>query len=73
MKKYLVWSIEHGKWWGWNHSGYTTKREKAGRYTLEDAATNLSGGQSRPRHARRGHRPRIATEEFCVTIRTCRK
>ena len=41
--KYLVWSIEHGKWWGVEHSGYTTKREKAGRYTLEDAAEICRG------------------------------
>lgn len=34
---WLIWSNEHGAWWGWNHRGYVEKREDAGRYTLDEA------------------------------------
>lgn len=34
---WLVWSNEHGAWWGPNRSHYYTDINSAGRYTLEDA------------------------------------
>lgn len=34
---YFIWSIEHNSWWGPCSCGYTTNREKAGKYTLEEA------------------------------------
>lgn len=36
-EKYLVWSNQHGAWWGPNERGYTTVYEFAGRYTKEQA------------------------------------
>ena len=38
MKAFLVWSEEHGAWWGAARSGYTRSIRDAGRYSLEDAA-----------------------------------
>jgi len=35
--KYLIWSNQHNKWWGANHSGYTSFVERAGRYDLNEA------------------------------------
>lgn len=35
--KYLIWSVEHGRWWKFAACGYTPHRELAGRYTLEEA------------------------------------
>jgi hypothetical protein len=34
---WLVWSNEHGAWWGPNESGYYTDIRSAGRYTKEKA------------------------------------
>jgi len=34
---YLIWSIEHGAWWGPNHRGYTQDVRQAGRYSFEVA------------------------------------
>lgn len=34
---WLVWSNEHGAWWGPDNRGYTTKIQNAGRYTLAAA------------------------------------
>ena len=34
---WLIWSIEHNAWWMPNECGYTSKRDKAGRYSLETA------------------------------------
>lgn len=45
-EQWLVWSNEHGKWWGPNGGGYTTKRSMAGRYTLEKAADICSRANS---------------------------
>lgn len=33
----LIWSNEHGKWWGPHQVGYTSVFTAAGRYTLADA------------------------------------
>ena len=30
--KYVIWSEEHGAWWGPNASGYTRELTKDGRY-----------------------------------------
>jgi hypothetical protein len=34
---YLVWSHEHGRWWGPGRSGYTRRLSEAGRYTRAEA------------------------------------
>ena len=34
---WLVWSIEHQAWWKPNRSGYTQKKEEAGRYEFYEA------------------------------------
>jgi hypothetical protein len=34
---YLIWSHEHGKWWGAFGCGYTRRLSEAGRYTRRDA------------------------------------
>lgn len=36
-EKWLVWSIEHGAWWGPNHCRYYIDIDFAGRYSLEEA------------------------------------
>ena len=35
--KWLIWSIEHGAWWGPNQTGYYKLKDNAGRYSKEDA------------------------------------
>lgn len=35
--KYLIWSHEHGAWWGHAHWGYTNEISEAGRYSLKEA------------------------------------
>ena len=37
-RQFLIWSHEHGGWWGPNHRGYVQRAEDAGRYSLEEAA-----------------------------------
>jgi hypothetical protein len=34
---YLIWSHEHGAWWGPGRSGYVRSISKAGRYSREEA------------------------------------
>jgi len=34
---YLIWSFEHGMWWGPMGVGYTKQRAKAGRYGTDEA------------------------------------
>jgi hypothetical protein len=34
---YLIWSEEHGRWWGPAQRGYTTSIREAGLYTLQEA------------------------------------
>jgi hypothetical protein len=34
---YLVWSHEHGRWWGVNKNGYVQSFVYAGRYTQREA------------------------------------
>lgn len=36
-REWLIWSNEHGAWWGPQRSGYTTEVNHAGRYTFEEA------------------------------------
>lgn len=33
MPEFLIWSEEHGRWWGPGRSGYTNSIRQAGRYT----------------------------------------
>lgn len=35
--EYVIWSHEHGQWWGPNHCGYTDDLAKAGRYSKAEA------------------------------------
>jgi len=35
--KYLIWSNEHRGWWKPNRHGYTTRTDKAGQFTFDDA------------------------------------
>lgn len=37
---YLVWSVEHNRWWGPGGNGYTRRISEAGRYT-RDAAMRI--------------------------------
>ncbi len=39
-KKYHVWSIKWGKWWGANNGGYTTNKSNAGIYLHENVMKN---------------------------------
>lgn len=36
--KYLIWSNEHRGWWKQNRHGYTTRTDKAGQFSFEDAS-----------------------------------
>lgn len=35
--KWIIWSIEHNRWWGPNHRGYVELRAEAGEYSYEEA------------------------------------
>lgn len=51
MNTFLIWSHEHGAWWGPNHCGYVRDIKEAGRYSAEDAAKiveNATFDWSRP-------------------------
>lgn len=37
MHEWMIWSIEHGGWWGANRRGYVEDVRKAGLYTFEEA------------------------------------
>jgi hypothetical protein len=37
QKEYLIWSEEHGSWWGPGNSGYTRSLFEASRYSLSEA------------------------------------
>jgi hypothetical protein len=41
---YLIWSREHGRWWGPGSWGYTDDFEKAGHYTREQADAIVERG-----------------------------
>lgn len=36
-KDFMIWSIEHGAWWGPNHAGYVSDPKEAGRYSFDEA------------------------------------
>lgn len=40
---WIIWSEEHRAWWAPNHRGYVKNRNKAGRYSFEDATKIVSG------------------------------
>jgi len=47
---YLIWSHEHGAWWGPDRCGYVASIGQAGRYTEDEAVdicTNAIPGTSR--------------------------
>jgi hypothetical protein len=35
--EYLIWSHEHGRWWGPGGCGYVSRMSQAGRYSREQA------------------------------------
>jgi len=37
MSDYLIWSNEHGAWWGPARTGYVQRIENAGHYTYDQA------------------------------------
>lgn len=44
--EYLVWSNEHGAWWGPNSCGYSTSIERAGRYPRSEALKIAKGARN---------------------------
>lgn len=36
---YLIWSNEHRAWWRGNRHGYTTRTDRAGQFSFEEART----------------------------------
>jgi hypothetical protein len=40
--KYLIWSNEHRGWWKANRHGYTTRTDKAGQFSFEEACNIVS-------------------------------
>lgn len=44
---WLIWSIEHGKWWAPNQNGYTKDRAHAGRYTYDEALEIVTSANER--------------------------
>jgi len=52
---YVIWSFEHGQWWGPGHCGYTDYLSEAGRYTAREAGeivTNSVMGEEVTIHQR---------------------
>ena len=43
LTEWLIWSNEHGAWWAPGHRGYVKSREKAGRYSFEEACMIVEG------------------------------
>lgn len=42
-EKWVIWSIEHGAWWGPNHRGYVYVYDQAGEYTYDEALKIVQG------------------------------
>jgi len=40
--RYLIWSNEHRGWWKANRHGYTTRTDKAGQFSFEQATEILA-------------------------------
>lgn len=57
--KYLIWSIEHGRWWKPLGQGYCVDGTDAGRYMLEEAVKITVDGN-------RFQRPNEAPNEAIV-------
>lgn len=38
VKRWLVWSLKHGAWWGPNQAKYFTAKTLAGRYSFAEAS-----------------------------------
>lgn len=72
--KFIIWSMDHGAWWGPACRGYVEKREDAGIYTLEKALAIVLAAndrlEDRPSEAmipyvepKRAEREALETEE----------
>jgi hypothetical protein len=51
MKNYVIWSEEHGAWWGHRSLGYTRSLVGAGRYSealARDIVRNANQGDAAP-------------------------
>jgi len=48
-KPWIVWSNEHGAFWGMDHCGYVSDVRYAGRYTTEEAK-KICDWQGEPRN-----------------------
>jgi hypothetical protein len=67
--EYLIWSHQHGKWWGPAWRGYTSSHRDAGRYSKEEAQEIIA-------KSRYGWRPEqpvppevaIEVPEVCVAL-----
>jgi hypothetical protein len=43
VPEWIIWSNEHGAYWGRNRSGYIKSRKDAGKYSYEDALEIVEG------------------------------
>lgn len=48
-KKWRIWSIEHGAWWGPAWRGYVLNKTKAGLYSYEEALKIVRGANKHRR------------------------
>jgi hypothetical protein len=60
--KWLIWSMEHSAWWRADHSGYTTTRVNAGRYSFSDALDIVHNANYAPECAKHPHEAMILDE-----------
>lgn len=60
-RNWLVWSIERNAWWKQASSGYTPRRDEAGRYTFNEARAIV-------RHANAFHLSRTPQEAMVEDI-----
>lgn len=64
---YLIWSHEHGGWWGPGRAGYVRSISKAGRYSRDEALTICA--EAIPGDARRlGALPELPVRKADVLV-----
>ena len=52
--RYLIWSNEHRGWWKQNRHGYTTRTDKAGQFSFEEAKEICDRANRYAIHVRQG-------------------